>query len=142
MRDRVLIISGLALFLGMFTYPVWHGIANGASTQDQLLDLPGNQKTCVAPQEFMRTSHMQLLIAWRDDSVRQGHRTYAAYDGASYRIGLTNTCLDECHGGKKEFCDRCHGYVGLPTPHCWDCHQDVPARAGAMASSTVPVRLP
>ena len=143
MRDRVSILSGLALFLLLFTYPVWHGVANHTSTQGPLVELPANRQTCVAGVEFMRTSHMQLLISWRDGFVREHRRRYAGANGASYKVSLTNTCLDQCHGSRKEFCDRCHSYVAVPTPNCWSCHQDASqAASAATASATTPERLP
>ena len=67
----------------------------------------------------MRADHMQLLVAWRDESVRQAQTTYVASDGKKYDISLTGTCL-KCHS-KEKFCDRCHSYAGVQ-PNCWSCH--------------------
>jgi hypothetical protein len=136
MRDRLLIFCGLFLFLALFTYPVWHGIGARTSTREPELKLPANQASCVAPLNYMRTTHMQLLIQWRDDAVREHHLRYTAYDGKSYKVSLTNTCLGQCHGSKQQFCDRCHQYAGIATPYCWDCHQDVsPSAANATVAS-------
>jgi hypothetical protein len=136
MRDRFLIFCGLFLFLALFTYPVWHGIAAHTSTREPELKLPANQTSCVAPLSYMRTAHMQLLIQWRDGAVREHHLRYTAYDGKSYKVSLTNTCLGQCHGSKQQFCDRCHQYAGISTPYCWDCHQDVaPSAANATVAS-------
>jgi hypothetical protein len=74
------------------------------------------------PVEYMRTSHMDLLIDWRDRVVRENVRTWSAPDGRTHPIGLTGTCL-RCHASKAEFCDRCHTYAGV-APSCWDCHVD------------------
>lgn len=142
MRDRLLIFTGLFIFLALFTFPIWSGVAADTSTAGPVLLLPGNKKTCVAPVEYMRTSHMKLLIRWRNSVVREHQHYYTAYNGDRYRISLTETCLGQCHGSKKEFCDRCHEYVAIPAPHCWECHQDVKARTAAVASAAAPGRMP
>jgi hypothetical protein len=49
-------------------------------------------------------------------------RTFTAFDGKSYTMALTQTCL-KCHASKADFCDRCHNYAGV-APYCWDCHID------------------
>ncbi len=73
----------------------------------------------------MRNSHMQLLLQWREDFVRRNIREYTAMeDGKRYEIGLTGTCLEQCHTNKAEFCDRCHAYAGVEGPYCMDCHID------------------
>ena len=121
MRDRGFIIAGLLVFLALITFSVWYDLAAGTSSKPPELKLPTNEKDCVAPLETMRTSHMEILMTWRQEVVRQGLRTYKAYDGKTYTMGLTKTCL-KCHD-KEEFCDRCHTYAGV-TPYCWECHVD------------------
>jgi len=127
MRDRPLILGGLIVFLALVTFPVWYNAAAGSSSRPPQLKLPAGQKECVAPVAFMKTSHMQLLIDWREGAVRDNVRTFAAYNGKKYNVSLTNTCLD-CHavqarGGQADFCGRCHDYAGV-TPKCWNCHND------------------
>ncbi len=122
MRDRGLIFTGLVLFLGLITFPVWYNLASGTSSKPPELKLPTTEKQCVAPTETMRMSHMEMLITWRDQVVRQNDRTYVAADGKRYDMSLTNTCL-KCHDNKAEFCDKCHDYAGVK-PYCWDCHID------------------
>jgi hypothetical protein len=61
-----------------------------------------------------------LLSQWKEQSVRNGIKTYTASDGRVYDISLTDTCM-ECHPNKADYCDRCHNYIGV-TPYCWDCH--------------------
>ncbi len=122
MRDRGLIIGGLILFLGVISLPVWYNAAAGTLAKAPDLKLPTQEKNCVAPVEYMRTSHMDLLITWRDQAVRQNDRTFKAFDGKTYTIGLSQTCL-KCHASKADFCDRCHDYAGVQLP-CWNCHVD------------------
>ncbi len=122
MRDRPLILGGLALFLALVTYPIWYNLAAGTTSKAPELKRPAEEKNCVAATAYMRTSHMELLITWRDQVVRQDIRTFTAFDGKTYTLGLTQTCM-KCHTSKADFCDRCHAYAGV-TPICWDCHID------------------
>jgi len=122
MRDKVPILAGLAAFLVLITMPIWWNAARGTTAKGPDPVLPANEKTCVAPLEYMKTSHMQLLIDWREQVVRSDNRTYKAFNGKNYRVSLTGTCLG-CHTNKAEFCDRCHNYAAV-TIYCWDCHVD------------------
>ena len=89
------------------------------------VELPANAKQCVAPVEYMRTSHMNLLIDWRETVVRAGRRDFTAAGGKHYKMSLTPTCLDMSRR-PKDFCDRCHEYAAV-SPPCWNCHQDARA---------------
>jgi hypothetical protein len=122
MRDRGIILGGLIVFLGMITFPVWYNLAAGAVSKAPELKMPAQEKNCVAPVDYMRTSHMDLLMDWREQVVRQNIRIFKAFDGKTYTMGLTQTCM-KCHTSKADFCDRCHAYAGV-TPYCWDCHID------------------
>jgi hypothetical protein len=130
MRDRGVIYFGLAGFLALATFPLWRNVATAPTARGPSDVLPLKAKQCVAPVEYMRTSHMTLLMNWRDQVVRQGIRDYAAFDGQHYTMSLTSTCLKQCHSvGKAEFCDRCHNYEAVSLP-CWDCHEDSKVAAG------------
>jgi len=122
MRDRIWIIAGLVLFIGLVTYPVWHHLEARTTTLPPALVLPKQEKQCVAPVSYMRSSHMKLLLDWRESVVRDGKRHYVAFDGKTYAMSLSGTCM-KCHD-KQAFCDRCHNYAGVQTPYCWDCHVD------------------
>ncbi len=124
MRDRGVILAGMAVFLGVATLPIWHNLARGKDPAMPQLKLPAQEKECVAPVPYMKTSHMKLLNAWRDQAIRSGIRTYTSYNGRTFKISLTATCLEQCHEDKAAFCDRCHSYSGVRTPYCWDCHVD------------------
>ncbi|MBZ5497239.1 MAG: sulfate reduction electron transfer complex DsrMKJOP subunit DsrJ [Acidobacteriia bacterium] len=124
MRDRGVIVAGLLAFLGLISFPFWYDLGAGKTAKGPELRLPEHEKECVAPVPYMKTSHMKLLNEWRDQVVRNGIRTYTAYNGKTYAISLTGTCLQRCHVGKAEFCDRCHAYNGVRSPYCWDCHVD------------------
>ncbi len=124
MRDRGAIYSGLLVFLGLITFPVWHNLAAGTTPRGPQPILPAQEKECIAPRGYMRTSHMRLLVDWRDSVVRHGMHSYRASSGRTYAMGFTGTCLSAgCHANKADFCDRCHNYAAVSV-NCWDCHVD------------------
>jgi hypothetical protein len=67
---------------------------------------------------------MALLVNWREEVVRRNVRSFTAFNGKTYNMSLTGTCLSGCHTNKADFCDRCHNYVGVKGPYCMDCHID------------------
>ncbi|MGA2003754.1 MAG: sulfate reduction electron transfer complex DsrMKJOP subunit DsrJ [Terriglobales bacterium] len=129
MSDRPFILGGLIVFVAFVTTPVWRDVSTRRiALVAPEIKLPAQEKHCVAPISYMRTSHMQLLDEWREDVVRDQQRQYVAYDGKVYDKSLTRTCLG-CHGSRGEFCDRCHSYSGVSTLNCWSCHNDSPLAA-------------
>jgi len=120
MHDAGKVIAGLVIFLALVTVPVWYQAARGAEPGAPELVAATGGSECVAPGEFMRALHMDLLNVWRDEAVRDGERIYVGLGGKEYEKSLTGTCMS-CHSSKEEFCDRCHDYVGAE-PYCWDCH--------------------
>jgi hypothetical protein len=123
MRDWPQILIGLLVFLGFITFPVWHNLRAGTTSKGPEPKLPATEKECVAPTAYMRTSHMDLLIDWREHAVRLHDRRFVSGNGKTYKVSLTGTCLQQCHTDKAEFCDRCHNYAAVTT-YCWDCHVD------------------
>ena len=124
MRDKGIIYTGLFVFLGLITSPFSYNFLTRRALKTPEIKLPVQEKQCVAPLDYMKSSHMTLLLNWRDDVVRKNLRTYMAFDGKTYTMGLSGTCLTQCHADKAEFCDRCHTYVGVQGPYCMDCHVD------------------
>ena len=121
MYDTGKILGGLILFLVALTSPVWYNLASGPAATPPELKLGTQEKNCIEPLAYMKTSHMTLLNSWRDSVIRQGNRIYTAGDGKQYQMSLTRTCLIQCHARKSEFCDKCHAYAAV-APYCWDCH--------------------
>jgi hypothetical protein len=121
MYDRGKVIIGLALFLLVLSVPVVYDLAGGKSKQPLTLQVGTDAKTCVESKDYMRASHMNLLNEWRNQVVRENRRIYKASDGKKYVVSLSKTCMG-CHSSKKQFCDKCHGYMGVAAPTCWDCH--------------------
>lgn len=129
MNDRPFIIAGLVVFVAFVTTPIWRGLAmRNVTLAAPAIKLPAQEKQCVAPASYMRTSHMRLLEQWRDGVVRGQERQFAAYTGKVYEKSFTRTCLG-CHGSRQEFCDRCHNYNGVAALNCWECHNDVSSAA-------------
>ena len=117
MNEKILIFSGLVVFLLGATFPFWQSI----DTEDfpkVAMETKGEQ--CVAPAEYMRKNHMLLLNNWRDSVVRDGERFHIMPDGSRVEKSLTKTCLG-CHVSKKQFCEECHTYASVK-PYCWECH--------------------
>jgi hypothetical protein len=129
MRDRLLILGGLALFVALATWPTWRALAS-APPPAPILARPIGATRCVAPTRFMRASHMRLLEQWRDRVVRDGVRTYTDDSGRVVTMSLSGTCLAACHTDKTKFCDRCHDDAGVK-PTCWDCHVVPPVGSAA-----------
>lgn len=121
MYDGSKIIPGLIIFLGLVTFPFWSNLGRAAYERPEL-KLPEFEKECVAPKEWIRAEHMQLLNDWRDLAVRDNQRLYVNQAGKSFDMSLTRTCMSsQCHANKAEFCDRCHDTLAVD-PYCWDCH--------------------
>ena len=119
MYDSGKIITGLAIFVILMTFPVWFNVG-GSERIPQPEKPPGGQKNCVAETDYMRTSHMVLLNQWRDEVIRSGQREFQEIDGVKYEKSLQNGCM-YCHTSKVKFCDTCHIYADVK-PYCWDCH--------------------
>lgn len=124
MHDAGKIIAGLLVFIGVMTFPFWYNMGKASPAPELELSQKAKQeKECVEPKAFMKTSHMQLLNDWRDVAVREDMRVYVGSNGKSHDISLQNTCMD-CHSNKDKFCDKCHEFVGVTQLYCWDCHLD------------------
>jgi hypothetical protein len=140
MRDRTLILAGLASCLGLLTWPAWRTLAAPPSPPPDLAR-PANATECVAPTGYMRASHMVLLQDWREKVVRAGVRTYTTPAGRVVPMSLTGTCLRACHTDKAKFCDRCHDYANVK-PTCWNCHVADPSTRSARSGQGSGRRIP
>jgi len=120
MRDRMRITAGLAAFVALAGFPIWHALATGGSTARPELERPSGDSTCVEDSAYMTTRHVALLQRWRTAVVRDGAKDYVSTSGKSYAMNLTGTCM-RCHSDGEAFCDRCHTYAGVELT-CWSCH--------------------
>ena len=117
MNEKILVFTGLSLFLLGMTFPFWQSI-DPDDFPKVAMETKGDQ--CVAPAEYMRKNHMLLLNNWKDSVVRDGERFHIMPDGSRVEKSLTKTCLG-CHVSKKQFCEECHAYASVK-PYCWECH--------------------
>ena len=117
MNEKILVFTGLSLFLLGMTFPFWQSI-DPDDFPKVAMETKGDQ--CVAPAEYMRKNHMLLLNNWKDAVVRDGERFHIMPDGSSVEKSLTKTCLG-CHVSKKQFCEECHSYASVKL-YCWECH--------------------
>ena len=106
-------------FVLLFISPIWYNAASARAAEMPALPKAASSP-CIRSVEYMRSSHMDILEAWREQVVREGNHTWVASDGKSYDISLVGTCMS-CHTSKEEFCGTCHTYTGVD-PNCWTCH--------------------
>ena len=127
MYNAKFVIPGIIVFAGLFTAPFWINMLSSSHEEVKVV-LPtepvtffGEERTqCIEPREWMAANHMELLIEWRDQALREGKRIYVASDGKKWETRLQNTCM-ACHSNKADFCDKCHNANSV-NPYCWDCH--------------------
>ncbi len=114
-NNKVIVIVVFVLLLLLFPV-IYNAVSVGLFQEierpEPVIEKPGK---CVKDTDYMRTSHGRLLMHERKEIVREGKRQ---------NIGLKN-CI-KCHSNREEFCDRCHGYVGVHTVNeksgCFACH--------------------
>lgn len=112
-----------AIFFAVLAFPLLYnastiGLFNSAAAApNPVIAKPGQ---CVAETGWMRHNHMKMLIHEREEAVREGNR--------DHKKSIAG--CPECHTSREEFCDRCHGFVGVQ-PECWNCHIYRPRTAQA-----------
>jgi len=122
------VLLGIIAFLVLFTLPIWYSQITGDADAEPVREKPEGH--CVESADYMRANHMDLLDTWRNEVVRGADRAYYPSDkqylndGEPWDKSLTDTCLEQCHTNKSDFCDACHSYVDV-RPDCWDCHNIV-----------------
>ena len=119
MYDSGKVITGLAVFVILITFPIWYNVSGKERVPNPMQPAKKYQQ-CVLPTDEMRASHMQLLLKWRDEVLREGKRGKIEIAGVKYEKSLQNGCL-HCHESEEKFCNQCHQYVAVD-PYCWDCH--------------------
>lgn len=113
------IILGLIVFILLASTPFWMNLLGTGTVEVPDLKYPEGETMCIEDKDHMRAYHMDILNKWRDLVVRENKR-YVDINGTQVEMSLSKSCMS-CHSNKEEFCDRCHGYLGVK-PYCWDCH--------------------
>jgi predicted CXXCH cytochrome family protein len=102
---------------------------NGSAVLAGILpDIPkGKGEACIAPTDFMRRNHMNLLTHDRDETVYFGNRQIkASLKGcvSCHAVnGADNTPITV--EDPKHFCRTCHDYVAVKID-CFECHASRP----------------
>jgi hypothetical protein len=130
--DAKYVIGGLIVFFVIASFTLWPNLGKTIPAPQPSLDTPvikqlaEKDRKCVLPLDEIRSTHMKMLIDWRENVIRSGEkgnpsvREFVTPDGRTFLASLTNTCM-HCHSNKVEFCDTCHNYAAV-TPNCWGCH--------------------
>lgn len=135
------IILGLFIFVIIATFPFLVNQGKASAGPDINLNTPAIAAggECIESAEYMKANHMQMLLDWRDEAVREGKQVYVNSQGKEFEISLQNTCM-ECHSDNdaftanaiptatdvttpNNFCFSCHDYASVE-PDCWSCHLD------------------
>jgi hypothetical protein len=119
MYDAWKVILGIIVFIALFTTPLWLNALRSVPEGAPKLVYPEGYDRCVKDKEYMKSFHMDMLNAWRDEVVREDNR-FINVNGSRMEKSLTKTCM-KCHSSKTDFCDKCHNYLGV-SPYCWSCH--------------------
>lgn len=130
-------ILGASLMTAVAVTAAAAGSGEGGSRVPKPHPEIANPGKCVAPTEYMRKHHMDVLLRHRHETMHKGIRTK--------RYALTN-CI-QCHasrkndsvlGSKKNFCQACHKYAAVKID-CFECHSSKPkSTAGAAFHPIVP----
>jgi hypothetical protein len=149
MRDRIFIILGLAVFVGLFSFPFWRGLLAREPAPAPAPVAREGATQCIRDTAWMRRHHMELLMHSRDDVVHRGIRK-----PEETLPGCMNCHLTRLADGSypsvsspEFFCNSCHIQVGVKTD-CFSCHSNKPeamvadvtsdAGTGAIGGATLP----
>ena len=92
-------------------------------------DIPKAVKgeSCIAPTEFMRKNHMNLLKHDRDETVHLGNREIKASLKDCVACHAVNGAdnIPVTVQDPKHFCRACHDYVAVKVD-CFECHASRP----------------
>ena len=127
MRERLLILAGLAVLVGLLTWPSWQGLAAREAASAPQPAVRAGLAHCIRDTAWMRRNHMQLLMHGRDAVVHQGIR-----NPEETLPGCMNCHLTRLADGSypavsspQFFCNGCHRYAGVQTD-CFGCHSNRP----------------
>ena len=71
MRERLLILAGLAVLVGLLTWPSWQGLAAREAASAPQPAVRAGLAHCIRDTAWMRRNHMKLLMHGRDEERRK-----------------------------------------------------------------------
>ena len=115
----------LAILLSVISVSVFAGAP--------MPDIPkGKGEKCVEDTQFMRESHMELLLHQRDETVQRGIRTkkHSLKECIACHVVNDSNNQPVSAASSKHFCRQCHDYTAVNID-CFQCHASKPAKKSA-----------
>jgi len=131
--SRALVVAiPVLLILFPFAYSVgdW-AVSLATPTPEPFLERPDAQfAECVRDTEYMRFSHMTLLMNARDEAIRAGNRGDIGLSRLKPGNAVSKVSAEsenrafcsDCHTSRERFCNQCHTAVNLNLD-CFSCHE-------------------
>ncbi len=113
-----------------FAYSVGAWALSLSADDEPFLERPDERfEECVRDTDYMRFSHMTLLLETRD-GIRIGDRNdiglsklKTEHAAQAVRTGdETRSYCSDCHTSREQYCDQCHTSVNLNLD-CFSCHE-------------------
>ena len=130
-KRRLAVVIPVVIIVLPFVYSVgaW-AVSLAAPSDEPFLEMPDAQfEECVRDTEYMRFSHMTLLLQARNE-IRSGDRGDIGLSQLKPEAAVTRVsggdesrsyCSD-CHTSRERFCNQCHNSVNLYLD-CFSCHE-------------------
>jgi len=130
-RRRLAVVIPIVIIIIPFVYSVGAWALSLAGSDEPFLEMPDAQfEECVRDTEYMRFSHMTLLLNSRTEVIRLGNRGDIGLSRLKPEAAITRVsggdesrayCSD-CHTSRERFCNQCHNSVNLYLD-CFSCHE-------------------
>ena len=130
-KRRLAVVVPVVIIVLPLIYSVGAWAVSLAGADEPFLEMPDPQFTeCVRDTEYMRFSHMTLLMNARDEAIRDGNRGDIGLSRLKPEAGVITassgnpdrTYCSDCHTSRENFCNQCHNAVNLYLD-CFSCHE-------------------
>ena len=111
MRDRTVILAGLALCLGLLTWPAWRTLAAPPPAAAGARAPRERHRVRGAHRLHARVAHGAAATTGARRWCGRARAPTGRQAGRDVQMSLTGTCIRACHTDKAKFCDRCHDYA-------------------------------
>lgn len=131
--DRRLLAIGIPALIILiplvYSVGAW-AVATAGPTDEPFLERPDARfEECVRDTEYMRFSHMTLLLETRD-GIRVGERGDIGLSRLRPGTVIPTSTVEsasraycsDCHASRERFCNQCHTAVNLNLD-CFSCHE-------------------